>query len=190
MGRTLTIDEKNRLYYAIMNGRNTGALLYQTPDFNYQMKVENTRTNVVNKINAVGDVAHFLSYGLTMGGLLHMACRDSSQQVGWNRVVKNATDRARTTGMFCVQNQPCTQLVVAGSKYITLYEQGEYESRIINYTDVVQVRIGREGLTFITKNAKKPSTYLSYVIKPDVIQLDKLAMMAVANCFRYYNYAA
>ncbi len=190
MGRNLTTEEKNRLYYAIMDGRNSEVVLYQTPDFRMDKKIENTRKNSVGKMNVCGDVAHFLAYGLTFGGVMHMACRSNSQQTNWNTVVKNATERAQINGLFWTQNQPCTQLVVAGRKYMTLYEQGEFNSRIINYYDVVQVKMSVGGMTILSRNPKNPDTYLSSVISSSVAVLDQLAMFVVEGCFRNYGYAA
>jgi hypothetical protein len=184
MSRRLTNEEKRNINIAMVNGKSRDIVLYQSPRFNGTKKAKDTRTNAVNSMNAIGDVAHLLAFGLTMGGLMHAAVRSGNQEANWNSVVANAKDRARSNHLFIAENAPCTQFAVLGGKYITLYEKGEYKSRIINFSDVVQISVGPKGLTFITDNKEKGNIYNAYIIHSNVMGLEKMALYSVENCLR------
>ena len=184
MSAKLSPVEKSNICKAMMDGRCRDVVLYQSPRFNGSNKIKDTRTNAVNTMNAVGDIAHLLAYGFTIGGLMHMAGRSVSQDANWSNVVANAKTRANSNRLYTVENAPCTQFAVVGGRYITLYEKGEYKSRIINYKDVVQISVGPKGLTFLTDNNEKGNVYNAYITHTDVIGLEKMAMYSVENCLR------
>lgn len=131
---------------------NTNENVYlQATDYRYDNKCRSIMTNAA----AASDAAHILAHGLTFGSMLHMATRAGNWSELSRSVYSAASANPKLAAYKAVNG---SQVLIAGYNYITVYQSGEYQKKVINYSDIVRIS-GTEGYTTITMRTDRPNVY-------------------------------
>ncbi len=120
-------------------------LIYQANDFDASKKAYNIMSNPVGANEAI----HVFAHGLTFGSMAHMAAHANTWASLSDNVYRNAMANPRLRAFRCGRG---SQVVIAGGNYITVYQNGEYGKKIINYQDIVKIAMYGDNNVIYFKN--------------------------------------
>ena len=177
----LTNEQMNAIY--CMVGNNQKTLLYTSPDYDYGRKVYSMADNSA----AIGDVCHILCHGFTIGGVVHQLGRSAR----WAQIAENAYQRGlchnlksykwndAKRGFFGARPQ---QVVVIGSRYLTLYMEGELSRKEIYFDKIVRIDYERGTLSIIVEGSN--GRYARVDIFNIFDQMEDLVATVILNTMR------
>ena len=121
-------------------------VIYQSPAFNPNAITYNLMTEAA----AIGDMQHFMAYGFTMGGAMYKNRRAANWNALSNNVYTSATYNRSLRAFRSTDN---SQVIIMGRTYMSIYQSGENQKKIVNYSDIERVSsVGEEIRIWVRKN--------------------------------------
>ena len=147
MGKVYLSNQQRELISDAVKTKKS-CVLYQTPNFDSSRRIYNTETHAA----AVGDVAHLLLHGLTFGGMIYQAERG----MNWSSLAADVYNKAVQNGLKVFRST--SQVIIAGSRYVTVYQEGERQKRQMYFQNVVQVSF-HKGILELTGEMPNGKNY-------------------------------
>ena len=129
-------------------------VFFQSNQFDSSKKMHNLMTNPA----AAGDAAHLLLHGITFGGIMH----DLNRSANWSNLSQNVYNQACSSPNlrgFMAKNGE--QVVVAGYNYLSVYQNGEYQKKVIQYSDIMKISLIRSELRVVTTSQNGKYAFVS-----------------------------
>lgn len=154
---------------------NTAAVekvIFQSESFNSNTKVLKMMTNAA----AIGDAAHFMAYGFTLGGAMHTARRNAN----WSELSSNVYNQAACNSKLrAFKAVDGSQVAVLGYSYMSIYQSGERQKKVVKYADIERISTTGDVVQFWVRNQQ--GCYFYVALKPMLEGMDKLL-----NSLKYY----